>query len=61
MVSDRQAQRRKRSEDGAGLVEYVLLLTLIAVVCIVSVAYFGTSVDSRFSKVGSSVEVEAGP
>ena len=50
----------ERSEDGAGLVEYVLLVSLIAVVCIVSIAYFGTSVDRRFSTVGSSVGTATG-
>ena len=54
------ARRAERSEEGAGLVEYVLLLSLIAVVCIVSIAYFGTSVNSRFSTVGSSVGVATG-
>ena len=35
--------------------EYVLLLSLIFVVCMVSVAYFGTNVGGRFSNVGSSI------
>ena len=60
MATRRWTRRAERSEDGAGLVEYVLLLSLIAVVCIVSVAYFGTRVNSRFSTVGSSVGVATG-
>lgn len=44
-----------RSERGASLVEYALLVGLIALVCIVSIAFFGTSMSSRYNVVGSSV------
>lgn len=33
--------RRSREEDGAGLVEYALMLALIAVVAFSAVAFFG--------------------
>ncbi|QXC62077.1 Flp family type IVb pilin [Aquihabitans sp. G128] len=42
-------------ERGASLVEYALLVALIAVVCIVAVTFLGTSASSKFSKVGSSI------
>jgi pilus assembly protein Flp/PilA len=42
-------------ERGASLVEYALLVALIAVVCIVAIAFLGRSASSRFSNVGSSV------
>lgn len=42
-------------ERGASLVEYALLVGLIALVCIVSMAFFGSSMSSRFNTVGSSV------
>ena len=42
-------------ERGASLVEYALLVGLIAIVCLVSIAFFGSSTSARFSKVGSSV------
>ena len=65
MTTQRRTQRRiawrKRNEDGASLVEYVLLLSLICLVCLVSVAYFGTSVGSRLSSVGSSIGAVPSP
>jgi len=42
-------------ERGASLVEYALLVALIAVVCIVAVSFLGTSAKSKFNKVGSSI------
>ena len=52
-----RARINAKSELGASLVEYALLVALIAVVCLVGVATLGTSVNSRFSSVGSSVNV----
>ena len=42
-------------ERGASLVEYALLVALIAVVCIVAVTFLGRSASSKFSSVGSAV------
>ena len=44
-----------RSERGASLVEYALLVALIAVVCLVAIAFLGQSASQRFSNVGSAV------
>ena len=43
------------SERGASLVEYALLVALIAVICIVAIAFLGRSASQKFSTVGSSV------
>jgi pilus assembly protein Flp/PilA len=43
-------------ERGASLVEYALLVALIAVVCIVAVTFLGGSAKDKFSKVGSAVK-----
>ena len=48
-------QAKVRSERGASLVEYALLVALIAVVCIVAVTFLGTSASSKFDKVGKSI------
>jgi len=48
------------TEEGASLVEYALLVGLIAIVCLVAIAFFGTSVQSSFSHTGSAVG-SAGP
>ena len=42
-------------ERGASLVEYALLVALIAVVCIVAITFLGSSASSKFSTVGSAV------
>ena len=42
-------------ERGASLVEYALLVALIAVVCIVAVTFLGKSASSKFSGIGSSI------
>jgi pilus assembly protein Flp/PilA len=44
-----------RSERGASLVEYALLVALIAVVCIVAVSFLGSKASSTFSGVGTSI------
>jgi pilus assembly protein Flp/PilA len=44
-----------RTERGASLVEYVLLVSLIAVVCIGAITFLGNSADSKFDQVGSSI------
>ena len=44
-----------KSERGAALVEYALLLALIAVVCIVALQFLGGSASTKFSKVGQSI------
>ena len=47
--------RYGRSERGASLVEYALLVALIAVVCIAAVTTLGKSASSKFSTVGASI------
>ncbi len=42
-------------ERGASLVEYALLVALIAVVCIVAVTFLGTSASDKFQQVGDSI------
>jgi pilus assembly protein Flp/PilA len=44
-----------RNERGASLVEYALLVALIAVVAIAAVSTLGSNVSSKFSAVGSSI------
>jgi pilus assembly protein Flp/PilA len=44
-----------KSERGASLVEYALLVALIAVVCIAAVTTLGEEASSKFDEVGSSI------
>ena len=50
-----QARLNVKSERGAALVEYALLLALIAVVCIVAIGAIGTNANEKFSEIGTSL------
>jgi pilus assembly protein Flp/PilA len=41
----------RRDEKGAALVEYGLLVGLIAVVCVVAITAVGTNISTLFSKI----------
>jgi pilus assembly protein Flp/PilA len=43
------------SDRGASMVEYALLVALIAVVCIGAIQFLGTSASTSFSKTGSAI------
>ena len=43
-------------EAGASLVEYALLVALIAVVCIAAISFLGGNASTKFSQVGSAVQ-----
>jgi pilus assembly protein Flp/PilA len=42
-------------EDGATLVEYSLVVALIAVLCIAAISFLGQKVSRLFSTIGSSI------
>jgi len=44
-----------RSEEGATLAEYGLLLALVAVVCITAIATLGTQIKTMFTNLASSI------
>ena len=44
-----------RDEEGASLVEYALMVALIAIVCIAGVTTLGTSVNTKLGTAASSV------
>ena len=44
-----------KTERGASLVEYALLVALIAVVCIAAVSFIGSNAKDKFSEVGTSL------
>ena len=45
-----------KTERGASLVEYALLVALIAVVCIAAVTLLGRNASAKFSEVSSSID-----
>ena len=42
-------------EEGQGLVEYALILVLIAVVVTVALAFLGTQINSIFTTIGNKL------
>ncbi|GAC1586665.1 MAG: hypothetical protein NVS3B21_00940 [Acidimicrobiales bacterium] len=48
--------KAKEAERGASLVEYALLIGLIALVCVVALVFFGSSLSNNFNSTGSSVK-----
>jgi pilus assembly protein Flp/PilA len=44
-----------QSEKGASMVEYALLVVLIAIIALVAVAFAGKEVSSTFSEIGSGL------
>lgn len=43
------------NEQGQGLVEYALILVLIAIVCILALVFIGNQISTDLSKVGASI------
>jgi pilus assembly protein Flp/PilA len=50
-----RARLNPKSELGASLVEYALLVALIAVVCIVAISFVGDEAQEKFTDIGSAV------
>jgi len=48
-------QARTSSDKGASLVEYALLVALIAVVCILAITFLGSAASSKFESVGTAI------
>jgi pilus assembly protein Flp/PilA len=47
--------RFRKNEEGAALVEYGMLVGLIAVICVVAVTTLGTEVSNAFSIIASDL------
>ena len=48
---------KKAKEQGATMVEYAIMVVLIAVVCIAAVQLIGTRSSTAFSSVGSAMGI----
>jgi pilus assembly protein Flp/PilA len=48
-----------RDEEGASLVEYALLLALIALACVVAVTATGTSINAMFTRINGKLSTVA--
>jgi pilus assembly protein Flp/PilA len=45
-----------KDEKGASMVEYALLVVLIAIVALIAVSLAGTEVSETFSEIGSALD-----
>ena len=45
-----------KDEEGASLVEYVLMVALIAVVCIAAVTLLGTAAKDKFNTTANAIK-----
>ena len=43
------------NDDGAALVEYALLVALIAIICILGVTTLGGKINTKFTQLGASL------
>ena len=48
--------RFRRDEKGAALVEYGMLVGLIAVICVAAVTLLGTDISGAFSKIATQLQ-----
>ena len=55
IIQAEQVTSVKKSEKGASLVEYALLVALIAIIAIVAVRTLGQSVSQQFSSMNSQI------
>jgi len=53
--------RLNRDERGANLVEYLLLLSLIAIAVMGAVLFLGSQLSPKFSQAGSHLSTASGP
>jgi pilus assembly protein Flp/PilA len=47
--------RLRRDDEGAALVEYGMLVGLIAVICVAAITTLGTEVSTAFSKIATAL------
>jgi pilus assembly protein Flp/PilA len=52
----RSIDRFRREEEGAALVEYGMLVGLIAVLCVIAVTTLGTEVSTAFSNITDALK-----
>lgn len=53
--------RRGRCERGAGLVEYLLLLGLIAIALMAALTYLGSQLSPKYNQAGSQLSRAPAP
>ena len=49
------AKKFVNDESGATMVEYALMVALVAAVCVVAVTSLGTAISSKFNSIAGSI------
>ena len=52
---EKLARRFVRSEEGAALAEYGILVAFIAIVAITAVTFFGSKISAKFSQYANTL------
>lgn len=52
---DAQGGSGSRAQSGQGLVEYGVIIMIMAVACVISLVFFGDQLSSLFSLIASAV------
>ena len=55
MVEEKQVEAVQQEQEGATIVEYALLVALIAIIALAAVRYLGNNVSKQFSNVSSLI------
>jgi pilus assembly protein Flp/PilA len=55
LVKNKLTNFLRRKEEGASLVEYGLLVGLIAVVCIAAITLLGTNINTMFQNIAAAL------
>ena len=55
MIDGRMKKDEEQKEEGATMIEYALLVVLIAIIAIAALRFLGEKVSSQFSSVGYSI------
>ena len=56
LLSKVKTRERLRPDDGATLVEYALLVVLIAILALVAISFTGAQVSDTFSEIGGVMD-----
>ena len=55
MTDSRLVNKEEQKEEGATMIEYALLVVLIAIIAIAALRFLGQKVSTQFSSVGYSI------
>ena len=48
-------EEKRNDQEGATMIEYALLVALIAIIALAAIRYLGTNVSKQFSNISKSI------